>query len=349
VRLVREVTMNYKNDARWTAYAREAIQTALEAFLVDLFFRAGMIAKSASPSGELKVVMVRHVRTAACMMSAEYSHTYKSYVLPRAIEETNCKYNPLPTKNLETGETMHSILGARAAPEFVANFDKKGISGKTGLSAGAISRIAYAGACRTISTESHPEVRAIAVLFLELAVKDSVILMEHSRRKTITVGDVIIGAKKYHTELYGFGYVASGGNSANSHEMAREKRELVAKLESANARLATAAEAATAAEVAVAADVQVSSSSSSSASSSSSSPDVAKAAEEVSKAAEEANAAQAALDAFLTRATKSRTEEEQEAQDEADADAEEADEDADDNIAAAASTGAAAAAVAADE
>jgi histone H3/H4 len=49
------------------------------------------------------------------------------------------------------------------------------------------------------------EIRTVLKYFLENIIRDAVIYCEHSRRKTIGVGDVVCALKKNNRPLYGFG------------------------------------------------------------------------------------------------------------------------------------------------
>ena len=75
----------------------------------------------------------------------------------------------------------------------------------SGISDGAIRRLARRGGVKRISNLIYDEVRVVLKAFLENIVKDSVTYCEHARRKTVTAMDVVYALKRQGKSLYGYG------------------------------------------------------------------------------------------------------------------------------------------------
>lgn len=75
----------------------------------------------------------------------------------------------------------------------------------TGISKPAIRRLARRGGCKRISGLMYEETRGVLKFFLERVLRDSIVYMEHARRKTLTATDVVYALKNQGKTLYGFG------------------------------------------------------------------------------------------------------------------------------------------------
>lgn len=74
-----------------------------------------------------------------------------------------------------------------------------------GISSPAIRRLARRGGVKRISSQIYDSTRAVMKEFLEGVVRDSVLYMEHARRKTVTSLDVVHAMKRQGRTLYGYG------------------------------------------------------------------------------------------------------------------------------------------------
>ncbi|CAM6108381.1 unnamed protein product [Calypogeia fissa] len=74
-----------------------------------------------------------------------------------------------------------------------------------GITKPAIRRLARRGGVKRISGLIYEETRSVLRTFLENVVRDAVIYMEHSKRKTVTAMDVVYALKSKGKTLYGFG------------------------------------------------------------------------------------------------------------------------------------------------
>ena len=73
-----------------------------------------------------------------------------------------------------------------------------------GISKPAIRRLARRGGCRRISGLIYEETRGVLKFFLERVIRDSLIYMEHARRKTLAAKDVVYALKHQGKTIYGF-------------------------------------------------------------------------------------------------------------------------------------------------
>lgn len=69
-----------------------------------------------------------------------------------------------------------------------------------------IRRLARRGGVKRISGLVYEETRQVLRTFLGGIIKDSVIYMDHARRKTVTSMDVVMALKRNGRMLYGYGY-----------------------------------------------------------------------------------------------------------------------------------------------
>lgn len=74
-----------------------------------------------------------------------------------------------------------------------------------GVTKPAIRRLARRGGVKRISGLIYEETRGVLKVFLENIIKDSVVYMEHARRKTLTARDVVFALKHQGKTIYGFG------------------------------------------------------------------------------------------------------------------------------------------------
>ena len=68
-----------------------------------------------------------------------------------------------------------------------------------------IRRLARRGGIQRISELVYGETRKVLKTFLENVIRDAVIYVVHSKRKTITALDVHFALKRHGRTLYGFG------------------------------------------------------------------------------------------------------------------------------------------------
>lgn len=73
-----------------------------------------------------------------------------------------------------------------------------------GITKGDIRRLARRGGVKRLSTQIYDEVRTAMQDRLKLILKDCTVFLDHSKRKTITVSDVIFALKRIGSPIYGF-------------------------------------------------------------------------------------------------------------------------------------------------
>ena len=111
-----------------------------------------------------------------------------------------------------------SSFGGKSAPSFgggKGGFGKGKLGAKRhrhtqkdpfqGITKSAIRRLCRRGGVKRISGLIYEEVRALAKIFLENAIRDSMTYTEHARRKTISTIDVVYALKRQGKAIYGFG------------------------------------------------------------------------------------------------------------------------------------------------
>ncbi|TVY56844.1 Histone H4 [Lachnellula cervina] len=69
---------------------------------------------------------------------------------------------------------------------------------------GDIRRLARRGGVKRISSMIYQETRDVMKIYLSSILKDCVLITEHSKRKTVTVTDVIWALKRQNRPIYGF-------------------------------------------------------------------------------------------------------------------------------------------------
>jgi len=74
-----------------------------------------------------------------------------------------------------------------------------------GITKPAIRRLARRGGVKRISGLVYEETRVVLKQFLEKLIHNSVLYMEHAKRKTVTASDVVYALKQQGMTLYGFG------------------------------------------------------------------------------------------------------------------------------------------------
>ncbi|PMD62825.1 putative histone H4 [Hyaloscypha bicolor E] len=80
-----------------------------------------------------------------------------------------------------------------------------------GITKSDIRRLARRGGVKRISATIYEETRYALKQYLERILKDVVAITEHSKRKTITVTDVIFALRRQGRPIYGFDH--KGGSS----------------------------------------------------------------------------------------------------------------------------------------
>jgi len=74
-----------------------------------------------------------------------------------------------------------------------------------GITKGDIRRLARRGGIKRISGEVYPSTREALKSHLQAILKDVSIVLDHTKRKTVTVLDVIFALRRQGRPLYGFG------------------------------------------------------------------------------------------------------------------------------------------------
>lgn len=73
-----------------------------------------------------------------------------------------------------------------------------------GITRPAIRRMARRAGIKRISATLYPDVQERIVEFLDRVLRDAIIITEHSKRKTVSVLDVLQALKRRNVTLYGF-------------------------------------------------------------------------------------------------------------------------------------------------
>lgn len=73
-----------------------------------------------------------------------------------------------------------------------------------GITNPAIRRLARRGGVKRISGNVYEATRRYLKTFLESVVKDAITYAQHSRRKTVSVSDVLHALKRQNQTVYGF-------------------------------------------------------------------------------------------------------------------------------------------------
>jgi len=74
----------------------------------------------------------------------------------------------------------------------------------SGVTRGAIRRLARRGGAKRLSALIYDEVRGCLKNFVERVVRDAVAYTEHAKRKTVSASDVVQSLKKSGRMLYGY-------------------------------------------------------------------------------------------------------------------------------------------------
>eukprot|EP00386_Alphamonas_edax_P007056 GDKI01023176.1.p1 GENE.GDKI01023176.1~~GDKI01023176.1.p1 ORF type:complete len:121 (-),score=32.04 GDKI01023176.1:310-627(-) len=74
-----------------------------------------------------------------------------------------------------------------------------------GITKPAIRRLARRGGVKRIASGVYEEIRGILRQFLDKVVRDAVTYLDHARRKTVSVSDVVLALKRQGRTIYGFG------------------------------------------------------------------------------------------------------------------------------------------------
>ena len=75
---------------------------------------------------------------------------------------------------------------------------------ENGISKSSIRRLARRGGVKRISTDIYDKTRSNLKKFLEKILHDTIILTEHSKRKTVTARDVVTALKHQGCTMYGY-------------------------------------------------------------------------------------------------------------------------------------------------
>lgn len=73
-----------------------------------------------------------------------------------------------------------------------------------GITKPAIRRLARRGGVKRISGMIYEDVRVVLKAFLERVLRNTITITEHSKRKTVTVADVVWALKREGRPIYGF-------------------------------------------------------------------------------------------------------------------------------------------------
>ncbi|EPZ32283.1 histone H4 [Rozella allomycis CSF55] len=76
----------------------------------------------------------------------------------------------------------------------------------TGVTRGAIRRLARRGGVKRLSAAIYPEIRQCLKDFLTVTLRDAVTYTEHAKRNTVSTMDVVYALKRQGRTIYGFGY-----------------------------------------------------------------------------------------------------------------------------------------------
>jgi len=72
----------------------------------------------------------------------------------------------------------------------------------TGVTKPAIRRLARRGGVKRLSGLVYEETRIVLKQFLTKILNDAIIYTKHSRRQTVTAGDIILALKRNNRNLY---------------------------------------------------------------------------------------------------------------------------------------------------
>ncbi|MES2875531.1 MAG: histone-like protein [Bacteroidota bacterium] len=72
------------------------------------------------------------------------------------------------------------------------------------ISKGSLKRMARRGGVKRMSDSCIPVIRNKLKEYLQAVLKDAVILVDHAKRKTVTVEDVVRAVRRQGKTLYGF-------------------------------------------------------------------------------------------------------------------------------------------------
>lgn len=73
-----------------------------------------------------------------------------------------------------------------------------------GVTKPAIRRLARRGGVKRIAGTVYEETRGVLKVFLEDTIRDTITYMDHAKRKTVSVMDVLYALKRRGRTLYGF-------------------------------------------------------------------------------------------------------------------------------------------------
>ena len=72
------------------------------------------------------------------------------------------------------------------------------------VSSGSIKRLARRAGCKRIAAQSIVDTRDVLRRFVDSVVRDATAYTEHSKRKTVSVQDIVASLRKRGRAIYGF-------------------------------------------------------------------------------------------------------------------------------------------------
>jgi histone H4 len=81
---------------------------------------------------------------------------------------------------------------------------KKAVKGSTIVTNGSIRRLARRGGVKRISKDVYDNVRSVIRGFSDGVIRDATAYTEHSKRKTVSVGDIVAALRKRGRSIYGY-------------------------------------------------------------------------------------------------------------------------------------------------
>jgi histone H4 len=78
------------------------------------------------------------------------------------------------------------------------------LAGTARMSKGSLRRLARRGGVKRMSSSIFQDTEHVLREFLRETLRNSVVFMEHARRKTLTLQDVVYALKHQGNTLYGF-------------------------------------------------------------------------------------------------------------------------------------------------
>lgn len=131
---------------------------------------------------------------------------------PEQVTEANTKPSDEPQQTTPQGDkrktkpTMAKKTGLNITRPVAIKRKKKlsKVNIDRAMTRSSLRRLARRGGVKRISTPVLKEIREVLTEFLKRTINDSLAYMEHSKRKTVSVMDVIYALKNQNMHLYGF-------------------------------------------------------------------------------------------------------------------------------------------------